>query len=294
MDLLHFDRKRGRTFDEDAPTPSGSFEVDVLTNVSIVRNRGGEDEGRRLHEQGHFGHFLWDEFRQSNAASADCEENDEVGAKMGQEDDWEPETKRRKSVDPNSRRPDDPESRSGERRVKNGKKRGKQAANGQNGKNLVRCTDTQLRLNVEETLFLCWRGTIVAFKEESLLDCQALWEHFTVYNDAAAMARQFLVYTRLRDDGWVPAAGTKFGVDYLIYKYGPDYYHATAGVKIASSLAPSEMIAYNRCLFNARKALIVATVDLPENSNLAEFSALQDAYVELQVQSTFFPNRHRE
>lgn len=73
------------------------------------------------------------------------------------------------------------------------------------------------------------------------------------------------VYFKLRKLGWIVRPGISFGCHYsmllsdnfisflVIYRDGPESYHASAAVKINSEFSSEEFVALNRALFNVRK-----------------------------------------
>ena len=52
-----------------------------------------------------------------------------------------------------------------------------------------------------------------------------LWRHFRSCDPRFAC--KFVAYHFYRSRGWVPRCGLKFGVDFLLYVFGPKDYHAT-------------------------------------------------------------------
>jgi tRNA-splicing endonuclease subunit Sen2 len=46
---------------------------------------------------------------------------------------------------------------------------------------------------------------------------------------------RYAAYVHLRSKRWVVKPGTKFGVDWLLYKDGPQFYHASASVKVVTA-----------------------------------------------------------
>jgi tRNA-splicing endonuclease subunit Sen2 len=42
----------------------------------------------------------------------------------------------------------------------------------------------------------------------------------------------FAAYSYLRSKGWVPKPGISYGVDFLLYRRGPDFYHSDYGVLV--------------------------------------------------------------
>ena len=77
---------------------------------------------------------------------------------------------------------------------------------------------------------------------------------------------QYAVYHHFRAKGYVVKDGLKFGVDYLLYKEGPPFYHARYSVRIEKICRKNSRISWqylsglNRITESSGKELIVAQV----------------------------------
>lgn len=103
----------------------------------------------------------------------------------------------------------------------------------------------------------------------------------------------YAVYHHFRSLGWVPRAGIKFGVDWLLYTRGPVFDHAEFGLMVipsysdpwwkASGKQPSErtwqwMHSVVRVLSHVMKSLVLVYVDVPPPSKLD--NALEEGIAE--------------
>lgn len=106
-----------------------------------------------------------------------------------------------------------------------------------------------LHLSLEESFFLnyaigCLK--IMDFDNVELSGCK-LWQKFHVVEPN--FFKRYAVYHYYRSKGWIIKSGLKFGGDYLLYKDGPTYNHASYLVKILQQegqLQWKEFIAINR------------------------------------------------
>jgi len=73
----------------------------------------------------------------------------------------------------------------------------------------------------------------------------------------------YTVYKDLRERGFVVRRGLKFGVDYLVYKFGPGIDHAPYGVQVYGKnerIDPIDIVRMGRLLHSVKKKLIIAVV----------------------------------
>lgn len=88
-----------------------------------------------------------------------------------------------------------------------------------------------------------------------------LWSVFCSYDKE--FPYQYAVYHHFRSKGYVVKTGTKFGVDFLLYKEGPPFYHAQYSVRI---IPPHKTITWqflsglNRVTESAGKELLLAQI----------------------------------
>ncbi|XP_076289094.1 uncharacterized protein LOC143213277 isoform X1 [Lasioglossum baleicum] len=84
-----------------------------------------------------------------------------------------------------------------------------------------------LHLTFEETFFLLYGLgclNLIDF-DGNLLDIDSAW-HFFCKADKS-FVQKYVVYHYFRSKGWVVKPGLKYGGDFLLYKQGPPFYHAS-------------------------------------------------------------------
>ncbi len=125
-----------------------------------------------------------------------------------------------------------------------------------------------LVLDSYEAFFLayalgCLRVKKVATSDD-VMSIDDLWRHF---NQCDANFRQrYIAYHYFRSKNWIVRSGTKFGNDFLLYKEGPPFYHASYSVRVQSdrsdgiNLTWSELSALNRVTESAAKELLILEV----------------------------------
>jgi len=84
-----------------------------------------------------------------------------------------------------------------------------------------------LHLTFEETFFLLFGlGCLqVIHFDGSLLDINTAWLYFC--KEKPDFLQKYVVYHYYRSKGWVVKPGIKYGGDFLLYKEGPPFYHAS-------------------------------------------------------------------
>ena len=77
-------------------------------------------------------------------------------------------------------------------------------------------------------------------------------------------AEKFLVYRKLREDGFVVTPGIKFGSDFAVYEHGPGIDHAPYVVQVEKSSAKItaiDVVRSGRLATTVRKQFIIAVVN---------------------------------
>ena len=90
--------------------------------------------------------------------------------------------------------------------------------------------------------------------------CEASYNDFT---------EKFLVYKKLREDGFVVTPGIKFGSDFAVYEHGPGIDHAPYIVQVMSSdskMTATSMVRSGRLATTVRKQFIIAIPDTEKKS----------------------------
>lgn len=189
-----------------------------------------------------------------------------------------------------------------------------------------------LQLTREEAFFLSFGlGALKVIDEESQKPIAArdLFELFRRYSyippqegPAAKVLRpddrfllDYTIYHHFRSLGWVPRAGIKFGVDWLLYFKGPAFDHAQYGIIVMPSYShpwwkehghrsPEKDWAWfhrvSRTLANVLKTIVLAYVDIPPPPVFEEAldkgitDVLQLYTVREIIAKRFNPNRERK
>ncbi len=91
--------------------------------------------------------------------------------------------------------------------------------------------------------------------------------------DSEEFRDRFVVYSQLRELGYVVRPGLKFGTDFAVYERGPGLDHAPFLVHVISQrkgVVPLDIVRAGRLATSVRKKFIVATVK--ENAHVAYYS----------------------
>ena len=165
--------------------------------------------------------------------------------------------------------------------------------------------DEHLQLTSEVATYLTMEQDVlqVSSPDGSPVNTDSLWTHFLSMNDR--FVEQYTAYRYYRSKGWVPKSGLKFGVDFLLYKQGPSFYHSSYAVvvtlieqslepnleslckpRVAAGLTWREVIALDRVNEAAGKELIVCYVVKPPSLSQDQLT-LPTCLASLQVREVF-------
>lgn len=137
-----------------------------------------------------------------------------------------------------------------------------------------------LKLGLEEAYFLSHVFGLLSVAKQATpneyYSLQELWTHFcklTDENDSLRFAARYASYYYLRSKGWIVRNGFKYGVDYLVYKEGPPFYHALFSVIVSHSIDDqlecdfkwNEISALTRVTQNSAKQLLRCIVTIPKS-----------------------------
>ena len=109
--------------------------------------------------------------------------------------------------------------------------------------------------------------------DDDHMSLDALWAHFC--QSDANFRHRYAAYHHFRAKNWIVRSGTKFGNDFLLYKDGPPFYHASYSVRVQkngpglTNLTWSELSALNRVTESAAKELLIVEVD-EKNSKIKD------------------------
>ena len=153
-----------------------------------------------------------------------------------------------------------------------------------------------LELEPCETFFLSYAlGCLLVKKrgEEDDMNLDQMWDLFVGWDPG--FPAKYRVYHHFRAKGWVVRPGIKFGSDWLLYKAGPPFYHASYSVKVqqkGQEMSAAELAGLNRVTEAAAKELILAKVSLPKDLSTAD--CLKKMSVREILVRRWVPSKERE
>ncbi|XP_070703482.1 tRNA-splicing endonuclease subunit Sen2 [Pempheris klunzingeri] len=142
-----------------------------------------------------------------------------------------------------------------------------------------------LQLSLEEAFFLVYSlGCLSVYLHQEPLSIIQLWRKFRALRPD--FISSFAAYQHFRSRGWVPkeGSGAKYGVDLMLYRKGPPFYHASYSVVIerttdefrGSALRPftwRSLAALSRITSNVSKELMFCYVIYPADLSEAELDS---------------------
>ncbi|XP_033973354.1 tRNA-splicing endonuclease subunit Sen2 isoform X2 [Trematomus bernacchii] len=142
-----------------------------------------------------------------------------------------------------------------------------------------------LQLSLEEAFFLVYSlGCLSVYLHQEPLSIIQLWRKFRSLRPD--FVSSFSAYQHLRSKGWVPkeGGGAKYGVDLMLYRKGPPFYHASYSVVIervdgafrGSALRPfswRSLAALSRITANVSKELMLCYIIYPAGLSEAELDS---------------------
>jgi tRNA-intron endonuclease len=133
--------------------------------------------------------------------------------------------------------------------------------------------ETPLELSLLEAAYLTKIGALrvnVATKKRPLT-MDKIVEIGSTFADE--FLDRFLVYSHLREQGYIVRPGLKFGTDFAVYRKGPGKDHAPFMVHVISGskgLVPLDIVRAGRLATSVKKKFIIATIK--ENAAIAYYS----------------------
>jgi tRNA-intron endonuclease len=85
----------------------------------------------------------------------------------------------------------------------------------------------------------------------------------------ADFEEKFMVYRKLREEGYVVTPGIKFGSDFAVYEHGPGIDHAPYIVEVmkpADKITATSLVRSGRLATTVRKQFIIAIADAAKNT----------------------------
>ncbi|XP_041835941.1 tRNA-splicing endonuclease subunit Sen2 [Melanotaenia boesemani] len=142
-----------------------------------------------------------------------------------------------------------------------------------------------LQLSLEEAFFLVYSlGCLSVYLHQEPLSIIQLWRKFrSLHPDFIS---SYAAYHHFRSKGWVPkgGGGAKYGVDLMLYRKGPPFYHASYSVVVeqadeafrGSTLRPfswRSLAALSRITANVSKELMLCYIIRPADLSEAELDS---------------------
>lgn len=123
-----------------------------------------------------------------------------------------------------------------------------------------------------------------------------MWERFLAVD--SRFPALYRAYHHFRAKGWVVRRGVKFGADFLLYKHGPPFFHASYSVRVQregkeEAMSANFLAAMNRVTETAAKELILAKIDEPEEGKLSSPECLKLMAVREILVRRWVPSQQR-
>jgi len=133
--------------------------------------------------------------------------------------------------------------------------------------------DKPLELSLIECVYLTQQKRLKVSRHDSKkgLSVDDLLEIGQEWSDE--FKDRFVVYSQLRERGYVVRPGLKFGTDFAVYEHGPGKDHAPFLVHVIpqrKGVVPLDIVRAGRLATSVRKKFIIATVK--ENGEVAYYS----------------------
>ncbi|XP_068171854.1 tRNA-splicing endonuclease subunit Sen2 [Antennarius striatus] len=142
-----------------------------------------------------------------------------------------------------------------------------------------------LQLSLEEAFFLVYSlGCLSVYLHQEPLSVIRLWEEFcSLRHD---FVTSFAAYHHFRSRGWIPkgGSGAKYGVDFMLYRKGPPFYHASYSVVVERAddafrgtglrrFSWRSLSALSRITANVSKELMMCYIIYPADLSQAELDS---------------------
>ncbi|GFY42020.1 tRNA-splicing endonuclease subunit Sen2 [Trichonephila inaurata madagascariensis] len=141
-----------------------------------------------------------------------------------------------------------------------------------------------LQLTFQEAYFLSYGfGCLIVKDKDKFLSLVQLWSKMCELSPNFPV--MYTAYHHFRSKGWIVKSGIKFGADYVLYKDGPPFYHATYSVLVRTlkenlkdikgvkDLTWFSLAALNRVNSTAGKGLLILYVIKPNTMTDTQYSS---------------------
>ncbi|MBD3228777.1 MAG: tRNA-intron lyase [Candidatus Lokiarchaeota archaeon] len=135
--------------------------------------------------------------------------------------------------------------------------------------------DRPLELSLFEALYLLQKGILIICdsKSKSKLDAETFKEKASLLHER--FIEKYIIYSDLRDKGYVIRPGLKFGADFAVYEHGPGIDHAPFIIHVLPSseaISVIEMVRAGRLATTVRKKFVIATINRDKSVSYYIFS----------------------
>lgn len=159
--------------------------------------------------------------------------------------------------------------------------------------------DEYLQLGPEETFYLVNELKVlnIVSAENIQLGPQELWTHFI--NHLPSFAVKYAAYKHFRTGNWTPKSGLKFGVDFLLYKIGPLYYHSSYAVMVREAnsqqkITWKEVVTITRACQATGKDFLICDVSVPVGVDIKDPVCVEQLAIVDEVVKWWVPEQDRE
>ncbi|XP_072176088.1 uncharacterized protein [Diadema setosum] len=166
-----------------------------------------------------------------------------------------------------------------------------------------------LQLSYEEAFFLSYGLGCLSLEDSNKkqLDLSEMWRMFSRLQPS--FVPNYVVYHYFRSKGWVPKTGLKFGADFIIYKKGPPFYHASYCAYVTmvneedveqggiTKMNWTSLIGMDRVIENASKELMFCFVIKPSSlskRDLESPACIPHFRVQEMLLKRWVPSRERQ
>ncbi|XP_071491850.1 uncharacterized protein [Diadema antillarum] len=166
-----------------------------------------------------------------------------------------------------------------------------------------------LQLSYEEAFFLSYGLGCLSVEDanKKQLDLSEMWRMFSRLQPS--FVPNYIVYHYFRSKGWVPKTGLKFGADFIIYKKGPPFYHASYCAYVTmvneedveqggiTKMNWTSLIGMDRVIENASKELMFCFVIKPSSlskRDLESPACIPHFRVQEMLLKRWVPSRERQ
>ncbi|KAI9312756.1 hypothetical protein BX666DRAFT_1986239 [Dichotomocladium elegans] len=164
----------------------------------------------------------------------------------------------------------------------------------------------EMRLDLYEAFYLLYalNAIVIRDPQQNILSIDKCWQLFS--DCIPSFGVHYGVYHHYRSRGWVPKQGTKFGVDYVLYRPGPRHSHADFAVKIVpvgkdeddnrplSEMGWTEIQRISRVCAQVRKTLILCHVKVNGTLECPPQSRQPGIEIQEVIIKRWSPERNRE